>query len=497
MTQAYSRGFALTIITLLASTAPVIAHAQSRGEAASATATAEQVDSLQKQVQALQAQLDALKQQLPKATPSWKGAPQSDDAATGFSFKPKGTLQFDAGYVGYPGDPAGTLGPVSAATGAAGVNSNNLGFNTRLRRAIIGAEGSLPGGFGYNVEFELSQAGVGYEDVVLTYQRKGSPLQLKLGYQFPLSSLELSSSSRFISFMERPGGTDAFGYTRRLGLSAAYMKPEFLVSAGLFGDDVANANFNRTGWQASTRAVWMPKFGGTQLHLGVNAQYRTAARDAQNVRLRQRPYTQTTDQRPLDTGRIAADGDMIVGLEAAGIIKSFHVVGEMQWLKVRGINDPAHIFAPNNGTGGAAAFLAGDPSFWSGYLEAGLYLTGETRGYKGGRWDRTKVLRPFDKGGWGAVQLNARIDRTDLQDRVAAGAITPGSLNFVNGGKQTGYQLGVSWLPTDYLRFIAQYGHVDVVGGPAAIAPFAAATGAFQDRSYKLDVMTVRAQVDF
>jgi len=493
MRQSSFKGLALTTIMLLASTAPCAAQAQ----AVDASATAEQVEALQKQVQALQAQLDALKQQLPKAVPSWKGAPQWDDASAGFTFKPKGTLQFDAGYVGYPGDPAGTVGPVSAATGASGVNTNNLGFNTRFRRVIIGAEGALPGGFGYNVEFELSQAGVNYEDIVLTYQRKGSPLQLKLGYQFPLSSLELMSSSRFVSFMERAGSTDAFGYTRRMGLSASYAKPQFLVSAGLFGDDVANSNFNRTGWQASTRAVWMPKFGTSQLHLGVNAQYRTAARDAQNVRLRQRPYTQITDQRPLDTGRIAADGDMILGVEAAGIFKSFHVAGEAQWLKVRAINDPAHVFAPNNGTGGAAAFLADDPTFFSGYVEAGYFLTGESRGYKGGRWDRTKVLHPFDKGGWGAVQLNARVDRTDLQDRVGTGAITPGSLNFVNGGKQTGYQLGVSWLPTDYLRFIAQYGHVDVTGGPAAAVPFAAATGAFQDRSYKLDTMTVRAQVDF
>ena len=40
--------------------------------------------------------------------------------------------------------------------------------------------------------------------------------------------------------------------------------------------------------------------------------------------------------------------------------------------------------------------------------KSAIYLTGETRGYKGGKWDRTKVLKPFDKGGWGAIQLNAR-----------------------------------------------------------------------------------------
>ena len=49
----------------------------------------------------------------------------------------------------------------------------------------------------------------------------------------------------------------------------------------------------------------------------------------------------------------------------------------------------------------------GNPSFWGGYIEAGYFLTGETRGYKNGTWDRTKVLKPFSKGGSGAFQINA------------------------------------------------------------------------------------------
>ena len=44
--------------------------------------------------------------------------------------------------------------------------------------------------------------------------------------------------------------------------------------------------------------------------------------------------------------------------------------------------------------------MATDPSALvpGGYFEVGYYLTGESRGYKGGKWDRTKVLNPFDKG---------------------------------------------------------------------------------------------------
>jgi phosphate-selective porin OprO/OprP len=130
------------------------------------------------------------------------------------------------------------------------------------------------------------------------------------------------------------------------------------------------------------------------------------------------------------------------------------------------------VFGINNGTGGTSLFPLGDPSFFSAYGEVGYFLTGETRGYKGGKWDRTKVLHPFDKGGWGAVQLNGRIDFTNLQQTVGVGVIAPGSRNYINGGKQIGYEASLIWLPTDYVKFMAQYAHINLTGGPAATAAF-------------------------
>lgn len=358
-------------------------------------------------------------------------------------------------------------------------------------------EGSLPGGFGYNAEFDLAQGSVGYEDIILTYQRQGSPLQVRIGHQYPLQSLDQMTSMKYTSFTERAGGTDAFGYGRRIGLAGTWAERDVTLSAGIFGEDIANANFARTGWQVSARGTYSPKIGEMRAHFGLNFQHRVAPRDAQNVRLRQRPYSQNTDQRFIDTGRIAADGDDIFGIELGGIAKSFHFVGEAQWLKVRGFNDPARTFGNNNGTGGTSAFLIGNPTFFSGYAEVGYFFTGDERGYKSGRWDRTKVHHPFGKGGWGALQLNARLDYTNLQSSVGSGAITPNSLNYTNGGKQTGYNLSLIWFPTDYVKFISQYGHVNITGGPAAVASFTDITPAFQDRSFSTDTFALRAQFDF
>ena len=158
---------------------------------------AAKIELLQSQVDALQASIEQLKGQLVKATPSWKGGPQFDDKDAGFSFKPRGALQFDAGYVGFPNGKNlnGTVG---------GLNYNNLGWNSRARRILIGADGTLPGGFRYSAEFNFAQGTVDYEDIFLAYDFKQLPLTVQVGNIYPFSSLETMTSSKFTSFMERP-----------------------------------------------------------------------------------------------------------------------------------------------------------------------------------------------------------------------------------------------------------------------------------------------------
>ena len=161
------------------------------------------IELLQAQVEALQEALDGVKATQVKAVPTWKGGPEFADKDAGFTFKPKGFAQFDAGYVGYP-DGDQRRGTVS------GLNFQNLGFNTRARRIVFGAEGTLPGRFGYKVEFNFAQGTVDYEDVILTYDFEKAPLQISVGNFYPYSSLETMTSSRLGSMLERASFTDAF-----------------------------------------------------------------------------------------------------------------------------------------------------------------------------------------------------------------------------------------------------------------------------------------------
>ena len=476
------------------------------------------IELLQAQVEALQESLAQVQASLVKVTPSWKGAPQLEDKDAGWSFKPRGRIQYDVGYVTNPDDR---------------IITRNLGFNTRARRIRLGAEGTIPGGFGYKFEMDYANGNVGFGDVILTYAPKNIPLTFAIGNQETNNGLEQMSSSRFSSFVERAAFDDAFINTRRIGLNIGYANPagDLRVNAGLFAAHSIDSSFDNDGWIAATRAVYSPLMGANQLHFGVNFQHRqfqsnngaivaaSAGQPSTNqlARYRARPFTQLTDQRFVDTGNFAATKDNIIGLEAAGIFKSLHLAAEGQYLRAEGYdafdrvtsdtseaNDVLNVFPA------ATQYVSnGDPSFWGGYVEAGYFLTGETRGYKAGTWDRTKVLKPFSKGGIGAIQVIGRVDYLDLDssrlrngctnDFLTGLSCTTAASQAGKGGKQLGLLAGLTWIPEDYMRVLLNYSHAFIEGGPlaATVEPTTTSSEPINEHSFGVDTVQARFQIDF
>lgn len=471
-------------------------------------ASAAQVEALQKQVQALQAQLDALKQQLPKAVPSWRGAPQFSDS-DGWSFKPRGRLHYDTGYIDAPG---------------AYATNRNLGFNSRVRRVRLGAEGTMPGGFGYKVEGDFANSSVGFGDVLLSWQPKTKDMLVRVGNFETLNGLDQISSSNNITFLERGQMNDAFINARRLGAAVALLGKDesYRLEAGLFAAHGIDNSFDNDGWIGATRAVYAPVIGKGRLHVALNYQHRqfqsnngglssgsvNAPSTNQLARYRARPFLQTTDVRFVDTGSFAAHGDDIIGLEFAAIYPKLYVAGEAQWNRVRA-------YRPGDIATGLDAFASTNqvtpltnPSFFGGYAEVGYFLTGETRGYKDSVWGRTKVLNPLSKGGSGAWQIAARFDYLDLNsdallaarvNNFSTGAASPAAdaVRLARGGKQSGVILGLNWYPMDYARIMLNYIHISVDGGPLAAAVDPMSGLPVNQRSYKTNGFALRTQLDF
>jgi phosphate-selective porin OprO/OprP len=395
-------------------------------------------------IAASEAKIAATEEKLAQQKPvkiAFKGAPEIK-GEDGWSFKPRGRILYDAGTVNAPDS----------------IVDAGLGFASEARRIRLGASGSIPGGFGYKVEADFAGNDVELTDAHFTYEDGG--LTVTLGQHNNFQGLEELSSSNDTSFIERAAYTDAFGFERRVGISAQYGVSDLLFQAGLFTSNIGDLNNdenNSIGFDL--RAVAMPKFGDVQTHFGASYHYRDLG-DAIGSRLyRQRPAVHFTDTRFIDTGNIgSAESESSYGLEAALISGRFHAAAESHWLKL-------------NRSGNLA-----DPTFFGSSVEAGLFLTDDTRGYKEGVFKGVKVSNPVGQGGLGAWQVNARYDRLDLVD----GGFT--------GGTQNAYQASLIWTPIDYVRFMLSYAKLDYKN--AAI--LAAGSG-----DYSVDSFAGRFQLSF
>jgi phosphate-selective porin OprO/OprP len=385
------------------------------------------------------AQIAQTAQTTAAAAPSvaFKGAPEIK-GEDGWTFKPRGRANIDAGFVSAP-----------SSTGA------DSGFDAETRRIRLGVSGKIPGGFGYKIEADFAENEVALTDAIITYKDGG--LTLSAGQHNNFQGLEELSSSLHTSFIERSAWTDAFGFERRVGFSGQYSAGDLLVQGGVFADnseDLPNDN-----WSLDGRVVYAPKLGNTQLHFGGSLHHNMLG-DGSTVRYRERPLVHFTDNRFVNTDRFSATSETGYGLEAAAISGPFHVTLE-------GFSQNV-----NRPTGFE------DPSFFGGFVEAGYFFTkGDTRGYKSGTFNRVKPANPVGSGGFGALQANVRYDHLDLND---AGIL---------GGTQDSYQASLIWTMTDYTRLLLNYALLSYDD-----AAFPTATG---DTSYNVSVVGVRAQVDF
>lgn len=417
------------------------------------TLPADELAAMRAQLAAMNARIDQLEGELAATKTEAAEAGQVVDApapaadsepvstlakSDGWSFKPRGRLMFDAGFTNAPD-----------STGASD------GFGNEVRRARLGASGDMPGGFGYKFEVDFAGNEISVADAILSYEN--GPIEIAIGQHNNFQSLEELTSSLHTTFIERAAFTDAFGFERRLGASITYARGDVLAQAGVFTDNLEDTDSKNRG--ADARIVFMPKAGDTQLHFGGSFHYNDLDDPAAQRRYRQRPLVHFTSQRFIDTRSMGADSETGYGLEAAAIAGRFHAAAEGYWQSVDmpGVTD--------------------DPSFFGGYVEAGVFLTDDTRGYKGGKFDRTKPSGPVGEGGIGSVQFTLRYDHLDLND---AGIL---------GGRQAGYFAALVWKPTDYTALMLNYGRLQYTD---AILPTASG-----DTSYGVDAIGMRAQIDF
>jgi phosphate-selective porin OprO/OprP len=337
---------------------------------------------------------------------------------------------------------------------------NGYGF----RRARIGAQGRIGTSALWVAEIDFANGNFRARDLYVGLISLPLVQEVKVGYFREPYSLEGSTSSRYITFMER-SPLNQFDPARNWGV-AGYWWPEnerMLFEIGAFRTGTNNGGFSggdNPNWAVSTRLTGLPVYedgeGGYRLvHIGAAFSQRRPP----NGVVQYRPDAQSnlldvadSPASPfLPTVTIPSNSQQLFNLQAAAVYGPLSVQGEWFATTVQQLD-------------AGMVFLHGF------YVYASYFLTGEHRGYdrRVGGFGPVSVHRPLIRlghsgaTGCGAVELAARFSVADLSSPNLPVSPTP-------VGSPTGtvlYQstFGVNWYLNDYTRLMVNY----VLSVPAA-----------------------------
>ncbi len=347
----------------------------------------------------------------PDVTKTPESKPKPSATKDGFTIRPRARLQVDIGTARLPG-------------------GQTVGVTQEVRRAWFGFEGRLGGKFGYRLDADFAPHKVELIDAYVNY--KTGKTTITVGQQKTFQGLDDMTNDLFSNFQERPAFSRAFGFERRIGISAVHAGGDIVLQGGVFHDNALDLGADNKSSSLDGRFIYSPKIAGAQWHFGASAHVRDLNGLPNTVRYRPSAFVRATQLRLTDTRVFSATGERYFGLESAYIKGPFHAEAEGMWFKP------------------VRSGLV-DPTFFGGYGEVGYFLTkGDTIGYRGGAFDAIKPKRPLGSGGFGAVQLTVRYDYLDL---TSAG---------INGGRQGILGTSLIWVPQERVRFTINYGRTEV-----------------------------------
>ena len=261
-------------------------------------------------------------------------------------------------------------------------------------------------------------------DVWVTFKELPVVGNVRVGNQKPLYSFEHLTSSRFLTFLERSLGFDAFaegfnnGFEPGISVFDTYADKRGTWGVGLF-----KTTRNPFGWNVGTnevevngRVTYLPVYedgGRVLVHVGVGGASRDLDDGADRFRARLDARNSPSSLSPLvaDTGIFPGTRQEIIVPEFVAVAGPFSLQAEYyaSWVH-------------NADTGTAAnPKPRGTVFLQSAYAEAGYFLTGEHREYnrEAGTFGRVvpKDRLDWTRGGftgYGAWQLAARYSYLNL-----------------------------------------------------------------------------------
>jgi phosphate-selective porin OprO and OprP len=385
----------------------------------------------------------------------WKNGPYFYTADGVFVFQPGGRFQFDAVNYALPASLRRTItGPSPFEDGIA------------IRRARFAADGVIMKTIEYKAEFDFANAFITQTspqratdvtvptELNLTFHEVPVVGNIRVGNQKQPIAFEHITSSKYLNFLERSPGFDAFTEGFNNGFTMGIMAfDNFLAdkrgyyAIGVFKSTRSPFGFNvgRNEADLTGRLVTLPisSNSGEQLvHVGVAGSYRDLDDDQQRYRTRfgVRSAPGALSDLISDTGLLFGGRESRLVPELAAVWGSFSLQAEYSTAWLTRTELPGTIRTP-----------LGTTFFHGGYVEMHYFLTGEHRAYDHERMAFGRVVpkNPLrwtgDTHGWGAWQVALRYSYLDLTDRGIEGGITH---EFV---------VGLNWFLTPNAKVQANY----------------------------------------
>lgn len=219
-------------------------------------------------------------------------------------------------------------------------DENAIGNGVTIRRARFAMKVILWGNWGGELDLDFANNELELKDAYIRYIRNN--WQLKAGNFREPFSLETMTTSRYITFLERPYATE-MAPSRHMGVAYKVYTNHVFFEGGLFSTVITNtlirdqnkAQGTNAGWAATGRFAWAPiKKDQQVLHFGVAGSYRTPqipelGDPINSFRYAENAETEINRKKYIDTDWVEdCKYEILLGLEAAYAVKNYRVQGE-------------------------------------------------------------------------------------------------------------------------------------------------------------------------
>ena len=325
-------------------------------------------------------------------------------------------------------------------------NFDKIGDGVSIRRARFAVKAKLKDFYG-EVDMDFADGVFELKDAVVAYYGLKN-FEFKAGNFKEGFSMEETTTSRYLPFIERPMIVQTFAPSRHLGFQAAYSYKWLLAEAGVHFQEVKdleirtnvednNKDYGRNSGHSFTgKMVVMPFYDQTNygVHIGAAASYRTpksdvAESDYNGDRFSTRNSTSINRKKYLDTDVIPnVDHDLLYGFELAGFYKGLRFqseyIGNNTYIKNDG---PTYKFKG-----------------WYAYV--GYLLFGGHQRYNSAEGEFTQPERGRS---WGDLEVLGRYEYCDLNSKT------------IYGGSAQAYTFGLTYYITNNVKIQVNYQYND------------------------------------